>query len=30
MPMTAPQFAAQVKKDAAHWEKIVRDSGVKQ
>jgi tripartite-type tricarboxylate transporter receptor subunit TctC len=30
MPMTAAEFAAQVKKDAAHWEKIVRDSGVKQ
>jgi tripartite-type tricarboxylate transporter receptor subunit TctC len=30
MPMTAAQFAEQVKKDAAHWEKIVRDSGVKQ
>lgn len=30
MPMTAGEFAAQVKKDAAHWEKIVRDSGVKQ
>jgi len=30
MPMTASQFAAQVKKDAAHWQQIVRDSGVQQ
>jgi tripartite-type tricarboxylate transporter receptor subunit TctC len=30
MPMTAPEFAAQVKQDAAKWERIVRESGVKQ
>ena len=30
MPQTAAQFADQVKHDAAKWERIVRDSGVKQ
>ncbi len=30
MPMTAMQFAEQVKHDAAKWERIVRESGVKQ
>ena len=30
MPMTAAQFAEQVKADAAKWERIVRESGVKQ
>jgi len=30
MPMTAAEFAAQVKADAVKWERIVRESGVKQ
>ena len=30
MAMTAAQFGEQVKHDAAKWERIVRDSGVKQ
>jgi tripartite-type tricarboxylate transporter receptor subunit TctC len=30
MVMTAAEFAAQVKADAARWERIVRESGVKQ
>jgi tripartite-type tricarboxylate transporter receptor subunit TctC len=30
MVLTAPQFAALVKKDAARWKKIVHDSGVQQ
>ena len=30
MPMTAAEFAEQVKADAAKWERIVRESGVKQ
>jgi tripartite-type tricarboxylate transporter receptor subunit TctC len=30
MPMTATEFAAQVKADAVKWERIVRESGVKQ
>ena len=30
MPMTAARFAEQVKADAAKWERIVRESGVKQ
>jgi tripartite-type tricarboxylate transporter receptor subunit TctC len=30
MPMTAAEFQGQVKKDAAHWQKIVKASGVQQ
>jgi tripartite-type tricarboxylate transporter receptor subunit TctC len=30
MPLTAAEFGAQVKSDAARWERIVRESGVKQ
>jgi tripartite-type tricarboxylate transporter receptor subunit TctC len=30
MPQKAAEFAAQVKADAARWERIVRESGVKQ
>jgi tripartite-type tricarboxylate transporter receptor subunit TctC len=30
MPVTQAEFAAQVKQDAAKWERIVRESGVKQ
>jgi tripartite-type tricarboxylate transporter receptor subunit TctC len=30
MPMNADEFADQVKADAAKWERIVRESGVKQ
>jgi hypothetical protein len=30
MPLTQPQFADLVKADAAKWERIVRESGVKQ
>jgi tripartite-type tricarboxylate transporter receptor subunit TctC len=30
MPLNAQEFAAQVKADAAKWERIVRESGVKQ
>ena len=29
LPMTADEFAALVKSDAANWEKMVRDSGMK-
>jgi tripartite-type tricarboxylate transporter receptor subunit TctC len=29
LPMTQPEFAAQVKADAVKWERIVRDSGAK-
>jgi tripartite-type tricarboxylate transporter receptor subunit TctC len=30
MPMNAAEFGAQVQADAAKWERIVRESGVKQ